>query len=241
MVPGSFISSLQSLDFPECELEVLLGNFDPDSYSPLVFEQLGIVMPRALSQAVPKRQAEFLAGRYLARNLLSEINATSLMVGIGHHREPLWPEGIIGSISHHDRLAACVIGHETHAQAGIGLDIEQTVTTDVAASMVGIVVNEQELEKLKALPFDEHWLLTSIFSAKESIFKALYPQVQAYFDFLDVALVSFEQGSLWFELRRELSPGLPKGRRGRVDYQTLDKSVVTLTKSEFFLDNSSHY
>ncbi|MEI8635195.1 hypothetical protein P4S72_30355 [Vibrio sp. PP-XX7] len=70
----------------------------------------GVTLPDTLHRAVLKRKCEFLAGRLCAKRAMAEcgINAETTL-GIGEHREPLWPEGVIGSISHCDTQAVAVV------------------------------------------------------------------------------------------------------------------------------------
>lgn len=242
MTPQSaFVQSLRSFPLPECGAEVLLAEFDLCHYSPSLFSQLGVNMPATLSRAVPKRQAEFLAGRYLAQQLLKKQGIAPVDIAIGPNRAPIWPQEVTGSISHHDQLAACVICPRQQELAGVGLDIELPVSAETAAGMPGLVVTEQELARLETDEQNQIGLLTLMFSAKESIFKALYPQVQRYFDFLDVSFVGKDEQWLYFVLNTELAASLPAGRQGKVYYTWLGKSALTLTRSEYFTDNNYHY
>ena len=55
--------------------------------------------------------------------------------------------------------------------------------------------------------------LTIVFSAKEALFKCLYPEVGHVFDFLDVALSNVDpaNGRITFDLRRDLSAEWRRG------------------------------
>lgn len=50
-----------------------------------------------------------------------------------------------------------------------------------------------------------------VFAAKESLYKALYPRVQRYVDFLDARLVRFSDHLLTLELLVTLTPGMETG------------------------------
>ncbi|MEW9905918.1 MAG: hypothetical protein AB2990_00800 [Candidatus Symbiodolus clandestinus] len=54
-----------------------------------------------IGTAVPKRQAEYLAGRYLSRLLFTEQGLNLIQIPSGAHRQPLWPIGWLGSIKPH--------------------------------------------------------------------------------------------------------------------------------------------
>lgn len=72
--------------------------------------------------------------------------------------------------------------------------------------------------------------LTLVFSAKESLFKALFPGIGRYFDFLDVgvASVSVPRGALALSLRRPLVDDWPAGRIVEVAFDEFGEAVFTL-------------
>ena len=80
-------------------------------------------MPALLADAVPKRQAEFLAGRFLRQAALKLLGRPSVPIGIGNKREPVWPPGISGSISHSHGI--CVSMATLDSEAMVGVDIEK--------------------------------------------------------------------------------------------------------------------
>ena len=67
-----------------------------------------------------------------------------------------------------------------------------------------------------------------IFSAKESIYKALYPMVQHFFDFKEAELVSSDVGSyrLLFRISEKISNQVGEGEV-IVDYAFCDGYVIT--------------
>src|SRR5688572_29707947 len=75
--------------------------------SPLPAELERIPLPATLHGAVPKRQAEFRAGRYCAMTALTALDArfAGCEVGRADSGAPVWPAGIVGSISHSDGMA----------------------------------------------------------------------------------------------------------------------------------------
>lgn len=231
---SAFIHAVESVFLPDDDLAMLVGRFELGHFSDELFRQLSISAPEPVKTAVAKRQAEFLAGRFLARTLLEQRGIQSQDVAIGPNRAPIWPHGIVGSISHHDQLAACVISHQTHERCGVGLDIERLIAPELVAGMAGVVTDPEEGRRLSTQGMDNCVLMTLIFSAKESIFKALYPQVQRYFDFLEVACTHLDEQWLHFELKCELAATLPSGRKGKVYYQMMGESVLTFTRSEYF-------
>src|SRR3984893_9355145 len=59
-----------------------------------------------VARAVPKRIAEFAAGRACARAALAEFGVREFALRAAPDRQPLWPEGFIGSIAHTAGLRA---------------------------------------------------------------------------------------------------------------------------------------
>jgi len=77
-----------------------------------------------IKSAQPRRKEEFRAGRHSARAAIQSLGGSNQPILIGAHRQPLWPEGYTGSISHTQTacLAACAKTDHYHA---IGIDLEQ--------------------------------------------------------------------------------------------------------------------
>lgn len=101
------------------------------------------------------------------------------------HREPVWPAGVVGSISHSRRLAAAVVAPGLVLQA-IGLDIEPALPLD--ADLLARVCLPSEIDRLGSS--GEAPLSTKgIFCAKESIYKCLWPIVRTFLEFADVEVL----------------------------------------------------
>lgn len=195
-------------------LPYCLGRFWPERFTADTFDRYGLVPPGAVRASVRQRQAEFLAGRLCARDMLAAHGQAGATVGIGAHREPLWPAGLCGSISHNQAYAAALVV-PSHAVQGIGIDIESLIS-EYDPGFAGIVLSPDEQERLGAQPGGWQYAasLTAVFSAKESFFKAAFPEVQAYFDFDALELVELDlaAGLCRFRCSATLAPNLPAGR-----------------------------
>src|ERR1700716_1803425 len=66
-------------------------------------------LPQPLRHAVPNRQREFLAGRLCAAQALRCLGADSTHVGMAGDRAPVWPDGVVGSITHSGGFAAAAV------------------------------------------------------------------------------------------------------------------------------------
>src|SRR4051812_24879633 len=54
----------------------------------------------AIKAAVPSRRHEFVLGRWCARQALAELGVMARAIPVGHQRMPVWPAGVVGSITH---------------------------------------------------------------------------------------------------------------------------------------------
>jgi 4'-phosphopantetheinyl transferase EntD len=209
-----------------------LLTIDVDGYTDGLFDAYGIAMPPTIARSVAKRRAEYLHGRLAARHALARFGLAHVQVGIGDQRQPLWPEGIIGSISHNRRQAGA-LALDGRVHGAVGIDLEHLVPADMCDTLWQTVVTPCEQAYLRELsavqPLES--LLTVVFSAKESFFKAAFPMVRRYFDFDAIALTAFdiERRVLEFEVREYLCPQLVPGvtRSAHYDWIAAD-TVCTL-------------
>ena len=134
-----------------------------------------------------KRLSDFSTGRYCAIKALEQLGIKDAIIPIGEDREPIWPEGIVGSISHCDSLTGAIVAKSSD-HISLGLDIEEIgrVTPD----LWDLVFTENEKNYLFRLS-DEDILVqsTAIFSIKEAFYKFQHPLTKTFLDFLDVEVV----------------------------------------------------
>ena len=207
--------------------------FHSAAFTPAAFTAHGMVLPAELEGAVAKRQGEFLAGRLAARQALTPFGLGERVVTISKERAPCWPAGMEGSISHSQLLgegmALCAV---RQGRRGLGLDLEAWLDADQAAQLWSGIVDKEEWERLAAgaaaadLSLAEG--LTLVFSAKESLFKGLYPRVGRYFDFLDASWSAMGSRTLRLSLKTALAPDLPAGWYCILHWQRLPGGLVTL-------------
>ena len=139
-----------------------------------------------LRTASRKRRDEFAAGRLCASAALKALGASTVHVGRQTGGAPIWPEGMIGSISHTDDVAVAAATPSRMARA-IGLDIEQVGA--VQPDTWGIIFSDIERQRLsEAGPKAQGRLATALFAAKEAFYKAQWPVTQEWLDFMDVEI-----------------------------------------------------
>lgn len=149
-------------------------------------EEAQILSPRACQ----RKRDEFTLGRASAHFAMREIGLENPgPVLRGTRGEPLWRNGIAGSITHRYPWSVAVVAKCSGAVA-IGVDLESVEAvgqTDISR----LVCRDAELTWVRQGDFQER--LTMIFSAKEALYKALYPLYLRYIDFMEVELTPFPQ------------------------------------------------
>jgi 4'-phosphopantetheinyl transferase EntD len=164
------------------------------------------------------RVRSFRAGRTAARRALAKLGEPAMSIGVGAGREPMFPPRLRGSISHSKELAIAVVAPSSDVRS-IGVDLERT--RELAPRVIERVANAAERAGLSAL----HALV--LFSAKESIYKALYPEVGRWFGF-EAAIVSVRHDAAWTAtLPTDLSPSWRAGSTVTGVWAERDGFVVT--------------
>lgn len=136
----------------------------------------------------PGRRERTRTGRDLARHALGDPAA---VIGRGPRGEPVWPEGVVGSITHTDGYAAVALASRV-AFSSVGIDAEPL--TVLPPETVPVVTTWAELEALHPLAGDLAPLLA--FVAKEAVFKAWFPLTGTELDFAEVRLSVAGEGGL---------------------------------------------
>lgn len=130
----------------------------------------------------PSRQNAFSTGRRLAKAALTHLGI-SLRPILRNERKPVWPEFVVGSISHTENLAVSAVASAMHYR-GIGIDVE--VISAVNERVANRVLDEDERGWIESLQLPE-WR-TALFSAKEAVYKATNPITGEFLGFRDVTL-----------------------------------------------------
>jgi 4'-phosphopantetheinyl transferase EntD len=183
--------------------------------------------------AVPKRRAEFMAGRFAALAALRKLGLDGAP-GRNADGSPSWPEAVVGSITHGAGRAICAVAHRGEFSS-LGIDAEQKMKASTSRELVSRICSEGELATLeRALALPEHELVSIAFSAKESLYKCLYPRVGRYQGFEAARVVAVEprrgevlSGTLTFELSQDWSDELRAGRRFEGEYAMASSHVET--------------
>jgi 4'-phosphopantetheinyl transferase EntD len=139
-----------------------------------------------VARAVEKRRREFAQGRACARRVLGELGFAPAPLLAGEMREPLWPAGVVGSISHDRVLCAAIVARRADF-AGVGIDVEPDEPLD--ESVAARIWSPEEAASALAsgvVPLASAAKL--VFSAKEAVYKCQFALTQTFIGFGAVEL-----------------------------------------------------
>jgi 4'-phosphopantetheinyl transferase EntD len=134
-----------------------------------------------LDEVVESRRRHFAAGRHCAHRALERLGVPDAQILVGPDRAPLWPEGIVGSITHCETYAAAAVARRDDV-AALGIDAEPHAP--LPEGVPRLVVGEAERDWLESAGGSTCWDRV-LFSAKESVFKAWSPLTDSWLGFKD--------------------------------------------------------
>jgi phosphopantetheine--protein transferase-like protein len=138
-----------------------------------------------IAKAVAKRRSEYNAGRTLARQALAALGGPAAPIPAGVDRDPQWPAGFTGSISHSAGYVVAAVARRADA-AAIGIDVEQAARFRIELEPQILSPGEiaRHLDGLS--PDARQACAAATFSAKEAFYKAQYPMTGRRLGFRDV-------------------------------------------------------
>ncbi|WP_431257305.1 4'-phosphopantetheinyl transferase family protein [Roseateles chitinivorans] len=169
-------------------------------------------LPAVIRRSSRARQLGYLGGRLCAETALLDLAdrcevltaamtaAMNAAIPIGDGGAPQWPEGVIGSIAH-TRDGAWAAVAPGAACARLGIDSEVIVDEAGCRDIVAVCCTPRERRRWFELA--DPLRATLLFSAKESVYKAIHPQVKRFVDFDEVEMVGIEDlaGTLCLHFR----------------------------------------
>jgi 4'-phosphopantetheinyl transferase EntD len=137
-----------------------------------------------VAHAVEVRVREFVTARRCARDALAKLGYVPAPIRSGPKREPKWPAGLVGSITHTTGFRAAAVSPQSLVPS-VGIDAEPNGRLPEGVEEAVIIPGEREmLAALKRNLPAIHWNRL-LFSAKESIYKAWYPLTGRWLGFED--------------------------------------------------------
>lgn len=168
-----------------------------------------------IAKSVEKRRRDFIGARYCAREALKQLGEEPVAIGKGERGAPVWPRGIVGSLTHCEGYRAAALAHKMRFRS-VGIDAEpHAKLPDGVLDSVSLpperewlrTINTEWADRAAGLHLDR-----LLFCAKEATFKAWWPLTLRWLGFEDAHItftvddssVDFGSGTFHSEL---LVPG----------------------------------
>jgi len=171
------------------------------------------------------RRNQFLTGRYCAWQALAKKGCNDVTcLPIGENRLPCWPSGWLGSISHSGDIAIAMVANKKTVGL-LGIDVQKIIPFSTYDEIHKLVARRDELKVLKDITPNQ--ALSLIFSAKETLYKSLYPSIQKFLDFSAATLVSCSNQRLTLSLSQDWSQEWREGTCFEIPYFIKGGSAFT--------------
>lgn len=152
-----------------------------------------------IASAVPGRRREFVTARRCARDALARLGHPPVAIRSGPGREPVWPAGLTGSITHCPGYRGAAVAR-TAEVVSVGIDAEPHAP--LPPRVLDVVTAPGDAGHLADLSRAEpavHWDRL-LFSAKEAVYKTWYPLTRRWLGF-DEANLTVDPGAGTFTAR----------------------------------------
>lgn len=133
-----------------------------------------------------ERVDRFAAGRGCARRAIVSLGAPAQAIGATASGSPVWPPGLVGSITHTETFAAAAVAPSERLR-GLGIDAEPIGV--VSETLWPLLFTPGERAFIRRFDAPRRQLLSTLmFGAKEALFKCMFPLFGVWIDFLDVEI-----------------------------------------------------
>lgn len=146
----------------------------PDDASALLDDEV-----RSITSNRPEARRASGAARIIARSLLVQLGYPASAIPKNEDGAPIWPDGIVGSFAHDDRVAVAALGRSRDF-AAIGVDVEAPLALPLET--MDLVVSPRERSQLG----DDPLTAKILFAAKEATYKAVHPLDRTFLEYQDI-------------------------------------------------------
>lgn len=167
----------------------------PEDVVSVTFDQTGLSEEGALAAlhpveaeqigaAVRSRRVDFAAARACARHAMTDLGLPPGPVVRGGRGMPVWPPGVVGTLTHTDGLRAAALAR-TGSVRSLGLDVEPH--GPLPEGVLGSIALPAESRWVDAARSDMatiHWDRV-LFTAKEATYKTWFPLTRRWLGFAD--------------------------------------------------------
>ncbi|GAA0284726.1 4'-phosphopantetheinyl transferase [Streptomyces polychromogenes] len=164
--------------------------------------------PEIVSSAVEKRRQEFATTRWCARQALAELGVGPVPILTGERGAPVWPEGIVGSMTHCEGYRAAAVARASGILT-VGIDAEPHLPLPKGMlDLIALPWERRRTAEMSRLEPEVHWDRL-LFCVKECVYKAWFPVARRVLDF-GQAEITIEYGGAFSARLLESDPGFPR-------------------------------
>jgi 4'-phosphopantetheinyl transferase EntD len=152
-----------------------------------------------------ERRREFAAARRCARRALAALGAPAVAVLPDADGAPVWPAGVVGSLTHCPGYRAAAAGR-SETFRGLGIDAEPHIPLPLAVD--DLILRAEERARLRTLNAARPHVRWDrlVFSAKEAVYKAWFPLTRRWLGFEDVSITVRLDGGFHADLDPQQPP-----------------------------------
>jgi len=137
------------------------------------------------ARSIPSRQPLMRrasgAARWIARGLLADMGLNGVAILRASSGTPVWPHGVTGSLAHDDEMAVAAVAPVSHI-GSLGIDVEPALP--LPDDIFALVATDADRTDL----VNRHLAGRILFSAKEAVYKAVYPLDREVLGYEDIAV-----------------------------------------------------
>lgn len=138
----------------------------------------------AVGRAVETRRREFTTARACARLALRRLGIGPVAIPTGERGEPVWPAGVVGSITHCRGYRACAVAMADDVLAvGVDAEVHEPLPAGVLEQVAFGSERAMTTDRAAGVHLDR-----LLFSAKEAVYKVWFPLTRRWLGFEDAEL-----------------------------------------------------
>lgn len=137
---------------------------------------------RSIPSRHPARRRASGAARQVARGLLAELGLHNVAILRSSAGAPVWPDGITGSLAHDEEMAVAAVAPLSTGIVSVGIDVESAIA--LPDDILALVATPDDVTDAVEPSLAGRLL----FSAKEAVYKAVYPLDHYMLDYGDIAV-----------------------------------------------------
>lgn len=168
----------------------------------------------------PKRDQEFSFGRYCLQEAAKLQGIALPNIPKAEKGEPKLPAGVSASLSHKKGFYIAAV---SNSLVSVGIDVEKILKKEKALKLKPLFINASEDKVFGEKPVK----ITIIFSAKESLYKLLFPLVKTFFGFSEASIIEITNDQFKIELHSKIPELIPYNKVYEGNFKELNGYIIT--------------